>query len=610
MYCVKCGEKLEKDYLFCYKCGEKKITSPSDLSSDISSAEKITSDRMNYATSSSDTSYSEKKISHRKFNSIINIKNCIVFFIIFFIIYFAMNFSSKEPISPEMRLIHNESKAVIRMNLSILQNKTLLNKLNNSYYFDDELYSFLSNLKVAGLSLDRYAFLTFKSQVSTKYQSAIVSLILPVNDENKINSFINDFFQNAPKPFKENDLNFIIDDEIVCLAWNNNSLVLTVSKGHFTTKNHLKNYVNDLFDANHNNNKILENKDFMTAINTAHDFVLWYKMPNWFDIYSGLTTINQITENHITGSNIKNHPIMFSYQKNSIEKLFSAFEEYFYINKSTFFENLSKMNENSSAMLYFNFLKGKLEVGLRTFMIKDDIEKYREVYKNYVNINNLKNFIPSKNLLALFGVQSNFTELINYYVNNLDGLKEIINRHDANEGLDLLKKLFDGTAIISINKYEKMNDIFITAVLSVENNQGIEDILKMMVEEGELHFNGKYYGVINNDELKIFKENNAIILTSNINYYKNSSKGISHSQISKVNTPNLGIFFDVISLINSIPEKEIVDIPIQIRTLFDNFQIKSKMNQGIPDEITFIINFQNKEDNSLEILLDTLELIK
>jgi len=257
----------------------------------------------------------------------------------------------------------------------------------------------------------------------------------------------------------------------------------------------------------------------------------------------------------------------------------------------------------SSLVAYADFIKGKMVTGVKGYYPPEQQKKLDGIMKGLAGVKSLAAHIPKDGLVATAALQMNYNKLWSLSEKSLKELIAMDTTDEVQQMMKHAKTLVDGSLLLSMNTAGKRKEPYFTAVASIRQNRGVENILKQMVREGNLEKEGKNYLI---GDIVIFIEGDKLILTSNYREYKKSDYGLDSKQLARIASRPLGIFFDVASLLD-LAGNQIDKDAENILETFESMAVYTKTSKGIPDELYIEVNMQDKKQNSLKVLWELLQ---
>jgi|GEM_PF-3811764 len=518
--------------------------------------------------------------------------------------------------SLEQKLIHRESVAVARIDLMRLADKADLQEMKSNplmKQFEEQLKAvgaeqLLTQPGKIGFDFRRPSYLCVKSDAN---EQIVFQGILPVYSSKKVKDFFTGIGEKSAlfKVETEGKVSYAVLTSDAAMAWNNKSFVFTAIYGSMLSATELKEKcITALSPAKEDQN---QDAGFKASMKDKHDFAVWFSNEKYFSlIEKGLTKRSPEQQMHLaTGRMIQtqygsypnqNYYYQNRQQRSKLDELMSIFEEY-----GGGFEKIMAMLKNqltgSSTMLYFDFEKGKIVMGYRTFM--NDIQKktLKNITKDVVKVDKLRDMVPGKGLLALFGIQFNYKAMLQEMIAVFPEIKNYVQQAGEEDMWTAVETLCDGSALVSMNSLGEVEEPLIIAVISMQKNKGLQAIIDRIAGEGLIQKEGNIYQM---EDIVLIMDEETCLFASNADAYKALKGGLSKDQFSRVNKAPFAFHMDLQAISEIVPEHELGMSKEDFAAKFKELKFEPILNSGMPDEYKLTLGLTDTKTNGLKTLVD------
>lgn len=529
--------------------------------------------------------------------------------------------------SSQVKHISKDALMVAKIDLPKMLMKADMKELKGKKVNED-LQKFLEELNIEALlkAPKSTGLLTIKpSYMFVEYDKKLNDLmyfaVIPIANGTKVASFFKKVtpLDNSEIKIRTKDDKHIWDSAELAVVWNKSSLMVGYSAK--ANAEEMQRIVSKYLDQT-KSSSIAANKEYKKSHRSSHDLSLWINLDGIAKVADqGFKDakpkvekmIEQMKQYDAAMQDFRANYIYYYsngiYQPNlpTLDRPGNVFENILYeaTNSSGDADYLIKQIkqlDKSSAIVFADFEKGEFVSGVKAFVSPEQQKKLRGIESKLVAIKPLAKYIPKDGLVSTAAIQVNYDKAWSL---SEDQIKKLLKKTPPPELDKLLKQaktLCDGSFIISMNHPGKKKEPFFTIVASTKKNRGIEDILQQQVKEGNIRKEGKLYF---QSDLSVFFEGDVMVLTTDYREYKKSEYGLDGKSLKALDSKPLAMFFDMPALVDIAGdemENEVEDLLNMIKSI----SVKSKLHNGIPDEISVEIQMTDAKKNSLKVLWDRL----
>lgn len=303
--------------------------------------------------------------------------------------------------------------------------------------------------------------------------------------------------------------------------------------------------------------------------------------------------------------------------RNVFEQVLLEFDEDSFISTDEIIGLVSEFR-SSSYIVYADFKKGSIKVGIDSDFSPTQEKKYGKIMQTISGTAKLAKYLPKERQFATGVFQGSWDEAWKVFgkqVNRIiDEPQSKVDQYNMESGADNLerytkhlKNLCEGNLMASVNiGAGKQKYPFISIAGHVKKNKGALDILKQLDRDKTYKKSGNAYKAKYGSSAFVVNDD-VIVWTSNYEQYKKSEQGLESKSIRGLKSSPLGAVIDLAKLVTLAEDKMNLDRDTEdiLEQLVD-VRLETKMHKGLPAKIEAELRLKERKKNSLKVIWEII----